>query len=156
VAEEDVLSSLRPRRYHQGMRSLLAALLLFLQFQPLAGAALCWGLSRADAGRMENGCPMPANPASENANPGDHAMASPSSADAARASASRSAGPALQGPIAASDCAFAQACTPTTPPVLATPAVIAAMDSPHHTLWWRAESALGTERSAPPLPPPNA
>jgi hypothetical protein len=151
-----MLPSLRPRGYHEGMRSLLAALLLFLQFQPLAGAALCWGLSRADAGRMENGCPMPAHPTANNANSDDHAMTSPSSADAVRASASPSAPSALQDPVTASDCALAQACTPTTPPVLATPVVVAAMDSPRHSHWWRAESALGTERSAPPLPPPNA
>lgn len=115
------------------MRCAVAALLLLLRLQSLAGVALCSRMGGGDEERMEAGCPMP-----ETSTP---------------------AAPRGEGwtPLSAPhDCVFAEACAPSA--IIVHSASTAIVSLPQHVepAGLLGRPLLPTEGRAPPVPPPKA
>lgn len=115
------------------MRAILATALLFLQFQPILGVALCSAMSGAEGDQMEAGCPMPGAAGGEDLHLGE----------------------GWSSPNTSHECVFAEACA--TPPnaVRVVRLAIVGVPAQYHLVSRPSDLILPTEAHSPPVPPPR-
>ena len=120
------------------MRATVAALLLLLHIQPLAGTVLCLGLSGVGAEYMEAGCPMP----------GESAEAPVPDKNAGQSE--------LGAPADPHECVFAEACNLTPTIARSLEPGVSNIPSLTDRAPWSPTPLLLSYGSAPPTPPPRA
>jgi hypothetical protein len=121
------------------MRGFLAACLLLLQLQPIAGVVLCQGLALANPDRMEEDCPMDAG-----------------NGEAATHQETRGDGSTFSRPDTPHDCMFGEACIASANALIAEPASLRPVFQSTDLLFRLAVAMTGSETRAPPVPPPNS
>jgi hypothetical protein len=118
------------------MRAILAACLLLLQLEPLAGVAICRGLALASPEQMEDDCPM------RGATPSQQAQGF--------------TGPTISSHESPLDCVFTEAVLAGASALVRDRAELRLCVPPAESASWHSASMRGTENPSPPVPPPNS
>jgi hypothetical protein len=119
------------------MRAILAAVLLLVHLEPLAGVAICRGLAMVSPEQMEEDCPMTGAPR-------------------AAATETRRSGGAAAADEAPLDCLFTKAILAGGSALVRDRADLRLGLPPSETVSWLSARMRGAENPSPPVPPPNS